>query len=347
VIITFVEIESAEEEYFLRELPGHELRFVQDLGEIGDETEILSGFPSSPIDRTFLEAHRRLRCIAARSGTADHIDLSACGDLGIVVCLAPDYGATTAAEHTFALILALSRRLREAMAAAQEKSSHSYEAPRGFDLAQKTLGIVGLHRIGQRVATLAQAFQMRVVACNPNGAMPGEAPATVEWLPLDDLLRESDVITLHARLSPETRHLLNRETLARCRRGVLIVNTARGELIDTAALDEALDSGQAGGAGLDVLEEERVMREPVSQIITSEIVDHLRSDAEPHQVQHGHRLHRLHKLMTSDTLLARNNVVFTPQVAFNSVEAVRRLNAATVANLRAFAAGQPINLARP
>jgi D-lactate dehydrogenase len=137
---------------------------------------------------------------------------------------------------------------------------------------------------------------------------------------------------------------LNRETLAKCREGVLIVNTARGALIDTQALREALDSGQVGGAGLDVLQDERVMRQTVSRIIAADIVQHLRSDASAQDARDADRVRELQELMLGDAVLSRNNVVFTPHVAFNSVEAVERVLQVTVENITAFAAGRGINI---
>ena len=347
-MITYLaEVEPAEEEFFRAELPGHDLRFVANVEEVGEDAEIVSSLGSTAINREYLAAHPRLVCVAVRSGAVEHVDLHASEERGVVVCQVPDFGESTAAEHTFALILALSRRLREVMADSKVNEHFAREEARGVDLCGKTLGIVGLGRLGRRVMGLAQAFQMRVVAFDP--AASPEKPTmdgAFEYVSLEVLLERSDVISLHTSLSPWTHHLLNRKSLARCRAGVMIVNTAHGGLIDTAALDEALETGQVGGAGLDVLEEERVMREPVSKIITGEIVDRLRSDAEPHEVHHGTRVHGLHKLMTSDSLLARKNVVFTPHVAFHSVEAVQRLNTTTAANIRAFAAGKPVNVVR-
>jgi D-lactate dehydrogenase len=189
---------------------------------------------------------------------------------------------------------------------------------------------------------------MRVVAFDPAEMPPETAVAFgLEWMSFDDLLPTADVISLHVPLAEKTRHLFDRPTLARCRRGVLIVNTARGALIETAALDEALETGQVGGAGLDALEEERVLREPVTKIIAGEIIEKLRSDTEPHHIPHHHRVHGLHNLIKSDSVLGRTNVVFTPRVAFQSVETVRRLDAAAVANIRAFISGNPINIVQP
>ncbi len=348
MIIYLLETEPEEEVYFRAELPGHDLRFVGAAAEVGDDAEIVCGIATAALDASFRAAHPRLRCIAVRGSGANDMDLPDYAAHDIVVCAARSFADETAAEHTFALILALSRRLREVMEQPKEKRPFSYGAARGMDLSGKTLGIIGLGLIGQRVAELAHAFRMRIVAFDPEGRPPDAAHVDAQWLPLEELLAASDIITLHTRLLPATRHLLNRNTLALCRRGVLIVNTARGSLIDTGALDEALESGQVGGAGLDVLEEERVLRASASRIITAEIVERLQTDPAPtssdapHATPEPGRVTGLHQLMLSDSLLARKNVVFTPTVAFQSVEAAARLNIATVENIRAFIAGEPL-----
>jgi D-lactate dehydrogenase len=165
----------------------------------------------------------------------------------------------------------------------------------------------------------------------------------MKFVSLDELLTQSRVISLHVPLTDQTRHLLDRAALAKCQRGVLIVNTARGGLIDTAALREALDSGQVGGAGLDVLEDERVMRAPASRIIAGEIVEKLQGDVNTREAHDPERLAALQEVMLGNAILSRSNVVFTPHVAFNSVEAVERLLATTVGNIRGFLAGRPVN----
>ena len=257
----------------------------------------------------------------------------------MTVAHVPFHAETTVAEHTFALLLALSRRLREVMLA-PKGGRFSYEATRGFELAGKTLGIIGMGHIGQRVARLAQAFEMHVLAHDVE--QPAEVAAALgfTFVPLDELLAHAEIISLHAPLTPGTYHLLNRDTLAKCQPGVLIINTARGSLIDTAALREALDSGQVGGAGLDVLEDERLMRAPAAKIIAADIVAHLRSDALAGEARDADRVRQLEDLMLGDAILARSNVVCTPHVAFNSLEAVERLQQMTVENIAAFAAGR-------
>jgi D-lactate dehydrogenase len=342
VIIYFVETESEEEGFFAERLPAHDLRFVTDLHDVGKDAEIVSTFIHSRITAEFLATRPLVRFLATRSTAVDHIDLAACEKRGIVVACVQGYGETTVAEHTFALILALSRRLREVMLA-PKGGRFSYAATRGFDLAGKTLGVIGMGRIGQHVAELAHAFRMQVLAYDVQESARLACVLDFTFVTLDELLAQSHIISLHAPLSPETYHILNRETLAQCQPGVLIINTARGSLIDTLALREALDSGHVGGAGLDVLQDERVMREPISRIIAADIIQHLRSDALAHDARDADRLLELQELMLGDAVLARANVVFTPHVAFNSVEAVERLQQVTLENINAFVAGKPVN----
>ena len=343
MIIYFVEAEPAEEDFLGLQLEEHDLRHADQLAEVEADAEILSTFINSKIDTEFLDAHPRLRLISTRSQAVDHIDLEVCRARGIHVSNVPHYGDTTVAEHTFALILATSRRLRELLLTPKNKH-FSYETTRAFDLSGKTLGIVGMGRIGQRVAAIAEAFQMKVIASDVKEAVGAAEALHFEFVPHEELFTRSHIISLHMPLTPETYHIINRENLALCRRGVVIINTARGALVDTAALVEALDSGQVGGAGLDVLQDERVLRESASQIIAGDIVKHLRSDALAHEARDADRLREVQDLMLSDAVLTRANVFFTPHVAFNSVEAVARLREVTVENIKAFAAGTPINV---
>lgn len=345
MILYFVETEHGEAEFFSDALPEHDIRFAYDLSEVEEDAEGVSTFIYSQITEEFLQTHPRLRLISSRSGTIEHIDLTACKRHGVTVTYVPRYGESTVAEHTFALVLSLSRRLREVMTASQQ-SRFSYQGTRGFDLAGKTLGLLGIGRIGQKVVPYARAFRMRVIAYDPF-AFPRELAGELgfEWVSFPELLAQSDIISLHLRLTAATHHILDCAAFAQCRPGVKIVNTARGGLIDTEALGEALDSGQVGGAGLDVLEDERALRQHATHIIGEEIVRHLQSGAAADQVAAEARVHDLQGVMANDRLLGRPNVIFTPHVAFNSVEAVRKINEITVENIHRFLEGQPQNLA--
>ena len=339
MIIYFTETETPGQQYFAEKFPGHEVRFVPKLDDVEADAEIISGFIESAITQSFLETHPALRLFTTRSTATDHLDIAACRARGVTVCHVPAYGDTTVAEHTFALLLALSRRLRETMLT-PSRGKFSYEAVRGFDLCGKTLGIIGAGHIGRRVAALAVAFRMEVLAYDVAHSAPEPG---VQFVTLDALLARSQILSLHTPLTAETRHIVNRETLAKCPRGVCILNTARGALVDTAALREALDSGHVGGAGLDVLEDERVMRAPASAIIAGEIVAKLQADGNTREAHDAARLAALQEVMLGDAILSRPNVVFTPHVAFNSVEAFQRLLDTTAENIHAFLAGEPVN----
>ena len=343
VIIYFVETEPGEQEFYAHGLPDHDVRFVPTLAETGDDVEILAPFINAKVTADFLAARPLLRFIATRSTATDHLDIPACKAHGVAVAHVPFHAETTVAEHTFALMLALSRRMREVMLA-PKGGRFSYEATRGFELAGKTLGVIGMGHIGQRVARLAQAFEMHVLAFDIEQPADVASALGFTFVPLNELLAHAEIISLHAPLVPATWHILNRETLAKCQPGVFIINTARGSLIDTLALREALDSGQVGGAGLDVLEDERVLRAPASKIIAADIIAHLRSDALAYDARDADRIRELEDLMLGDAVLARPNVVCTPHVAFNSIEAVERLQQMTVENITAFAAGRPAHL---
>ncbi len=341
--IYFIKAERSTEEFFFGKLDSHDVRYVGDIGEVAEDAEVISVFIDTPVGELFLSAHPRVKLIAARSNSVEHIDLAACRARGIVVCAVPQHGVTTVAEHTFALILALSRRLREVMAMPKGRR-FSYEGTRGFDLAGKTLGIVGMGGIGQRVAALAHGFAMEVIATDHAARPDLASELNFRYVPFEELLARSHVISLHANLTAETFHLIDASALAKCRRGVLIINTARGALLDTRALRDALESGHVGGAGLDVLEDERVMRTSATDIISSAIVAHLRSDVVASEAHDADRLREMQELILGDELLARTNVVFTPHVAFNSVETVAQLRRITLENIEAFVAGMPQNV---
>jgi D-lactate dehydrogenase len=287
--------------------------------------------------------------VMTRSGGHDHIDAAECTRRGVSVANIAGADDNTVTEHTFALILALSRRLLE-LREANKQPRFRYEALRGFDLMDKTLGVVGTGRIGLRVVRIALAFGMKVLACDPHNRSLMAEILGLRYVPLDELLRESHVVTLHAPLSDETRGLLNRESLALCRRGVLVVNTARGGLIDTAALDDALESGQVAGAGLDVLEDEAPMQKEIIRIAADQIIARLQRNDKPQKSSPDNlqeRVAEIGELYRSSRLLSRPNVVFTPHVAFNSIEAVERIDRATIESIRAFLAGKPIPLVQP
>lgn len=345
--ICFVDTEPPERAFFEREFPGEDLQFCGALANAAADADVLSIFIDSKIDSAFLESHPELKLVATRSTTVDHIDLAACADRGVTVCAVGSYGDHTVAEHTMGLLLMLTRRLRAAMNADTART-FSYLSLRGTELNGKTFGVVGAGRIGRQTLRLGKAFGMDVIARDiaPDPAMAAEIG--FEYVPFEELLRRSHFISLNIPLTPDSLHLFNRDTFSKCRPGVILLNTARGALIETAALIEALNSGVVGGAGLDVLEDERVMRKSASHILTGEIMEQLQRDWAPTEPlrQDPDRVRDVQKLMHNSDLLAHPNVVFTPHIAFNSIEALERINRTTVANIRASFAGAPQNVVR-
>jgi len=343
--IYFTEAEPGERIKFASELEEHEVYFADSLEEVESDAEILSTFIYSPITEEFLSVHPSLKLVVTRSTTWDHIDLKRCAEHGVTVCTISSYGDYTVAEHTFALILALSRRLRE-VAEASKQHALSYESLRCFELHGKTMGVIGTGRIGLETIRLAKAFGMRVIANDIHPRTDMAELMGYRYVKFEELLRESHVISLHATLTPDSQHMIDRAALSKCKPGAFLINTSRGGLIDTKALLEALDAGIIAGAGLDVLEDEAVMRRDSSDIISDQIIRHMQGifSSMPSTAQDPSRVKELQDLIHNERLLAHKGVVFTPHVAFNSVEAVERIRRMTLENIRSFIAGSPINV---
>jgi D-lactate dehydrogenase len=292
-------------------------------GKIQD-AEILSVFIYSDLDATLLGRLPRLKMIATRSTGYDHIDLPFCRGKGIMICNVPTYGANTVAEHAFALILSLSRKIYPA----RERTIHgdfSFHGLQGFDLMGKTLGVIGTGQIGRQVIRIANGFQMRVLAYD---ARPDPSLAELlgfQYVDLNEILSRADVITLHCPLTPETRHLIGESQFKMMKRGGLLINTARGGLVATEALLWALEEGIVGGAGLDVLEEEEAIREE-RELLSK------RFDEE-----------KLRSVVRNHILLKRDDVIITPHIAFNSREAVERILTTTMENISAYLRGTSQN----
>jgi D-lactate dehydrogenase len=326
--VAFFEVKDWERAYLSERLPADELRFspgaLSDPGlELG-ELNGLSVFIYSHVTRGVLDALPELKFVATRSTGFDHIDVEACRKRGIVVSNVPSYGENTVAEHTIALLLMLSRKVHQSVLQMRSGRVDLAELT-GFDLQGKTIGVVGAGRIGLHVIRIARGFGMRVLAFDVRRDPFLADLLGFEYATMDELLSASDIVTLHSPLNDKTHHLIGREAFAKMKPGAMIVNTARGALIDTDALVEALESGKLGGAGLDVLEGEELIKE------------------EKQLLQQPLDVERLRTAVRNRVLLGRDNVVFTPHNAFNSREALVRILEVTLSNLEAFRAGQPVN----
>jgi D-3-phosphoglycerate dehydrogenase / 2-oxoglutarate reductase len=209
---------------------------------------------TTKVTRELLEKALKLRVIGRAGVGVDNVDMDAATQRGVLVMNTPGGNAVSVAEHTFALMLALARSVPGSNAAIQagrwEKSSS------GMELRGKTLGLIGLGRVGIEVAKRARTFEMSVIAYDPYVTPAAAREVEVELLPLEDVLKRSDVISLHTALSPTTEKIIGAAAIAHMKKGARIVNCARGELIDEAALAEALKSGQVGGAAVDTFAKE-------------------------------------------------------------------------------------------
>jgi len=224
------------------------------LPEILADYEALVVRSSTQVTADLMKAGKKLKVVGRAGIGVDNVDVAAATELGILVVNAPTANLMSATEHTFALLLSLARRVPEADAST--KAGGWDRKLTGVELQGKTLGIIGFGRIGQRVADRARGFEMKILAYDPFLDAAAARKLDVELLPLDDLLARADVITFHTPLTKESRNLLNRERIARMKKGALVVNCGRGGVIDEEALLEALESGHLGGAALDVFAEE-------------------------------------------------------------------------------------------
>ncbi|MDD5054889.1 MAG: NAD(P)-dependent oxidoreductase [Candidatus Peribacteraceae bacterium] len=218
--------------------------------------EAVCCFIYSKFTKEVIEALPDLKLLCTRSVGYNHIDIAACRAHGITVCNVPDYGSHVIAEHVFALLLSALRHVTEGDSKV-ESGNFDYHGLRGMALMGKTIGIVGTGKIGFCVAKIAHGFGMRILAVDKCRIVELEAVYGVKYVDLDTLYKESDILTLHVPALPDTMHMIDAKAIGSMRSGVIIVNTARGELIDSTALLEALESGKVARALLDVLEHEQ------------------------------------------------------------------------------------------
>ncbi|MGH9385131.1 MAG: hydroxyacid dehydrogenase [Vicinamibacterales bacterium] len=220
---------------------------------------------ATKVTTALIAAAPRLRAIARAGVGVDNVNLDAATARGIVVMNAPGASTISVAELTMTQLLALARRL-PAADASMKQGKWDKRSFLGEEVRGKTLGLVGLGRIGQEVARRANAFAMTVIAHDPFIADRIASELGVELISLDDLCARSDYVSLHLPLTPETRHLFNATRLARCKRGQRLINTARGDLIDEAALVEAIRGGHIGGAAIDVFAQEPTTNHQLQQL---------------------------------------------------------------------------------
>lgn len=333
--IAYFQAEEWEKKYLEEQFKGDELEIYPDplsadtlsqYPEIEDNN-ILSVFVQSQVDKKVLVKLPKLKFIATRSTGYDHIDLKECKKRGILVSNVPFYGENTVAEHAFALLLALSRKIVPSVEKTRRGVFMHSPLLRGFDLRDKVFGVIGTGHIGAYAIRMAHGFGMKVIAYDPfpNKKLAKELGFKYKKS-LKELLSESDVISLHAPYFKATHHMINEKNIRFIKKGAVLINTARGGLVETKALHAALLDGTLAGAGLDVLEEEDVLQSQDHLIYKEFLNGELKIALEDYR------------------LLSMDNVLITPHNAFNTFEAVRRIVDTSLQNIKAFKKGKPVNL---
>lgn len=289
--------------------------------ELAKDAAVVSVFIYSKLSEVVLQNLPSLKLIATRSTGFNHINLDAALKRGVSVCNVPYYGENTVAEHTFALILALSRNLHRAYVRSIQ-GNFSIEGLRGFDLKDKTIGIIGAGSIGTHVIKMAKGFGMNILVFDPVRNHIFEEILEFKYATLDVLLANSDIISLHCPYNENTHYLLNMDNINIVKRGAVFINTARAGLIEPSALYHAIDSGIFSGAGLDVFEGEELASDE-NQMLSKNVA--------PEQME---------AILKRNILLRRENVIITPHIAFDSVEAVERILETTTLNINSFFRGE-------
>jgi len=285
------------------------------------DTDIVSTFIYSQVTKNVLEKASRLKLITTRSTGFNHIDVKTAGEKGIKVSNVPFYGENTVAEHTFALILALSRNVHKAYVRTI-RNDFTLQGLQGFDLRDKTLGVIGAGSIGVHVIKIAKGFGMNVMAYDARHNHLLAEILDFSYGSLDEVLKSSDIITLHCPYNSKTHHLINMQNINKVKKGALFINTARNGIIDPQALYYAIEHDIFSGAGLDVFEGEELVNEENQMLTQNVSVEHLEA------------------ILKRNILLRRENVIITPHMAFDSVEAVERIMDTTVSNIKFFLTGE-------
>ena len=326
--IFFAEIEKWEAEYVKANLQptthNPQLEFFEgklDKDNLPKErdAEIISVFVGSKVDKDVIDAFGNLKLITTRSTGFDHIDFKYANSKGIATAYVPGYGDNTVAEFAFGLLLALSRKIYEGVDRIKETGDFNFDGLRGFDLRGKTIGIIGTGRIGQHSVKIAKGFDMNVIAYD---AFPNEKLAQeldFKYVSLDELLTTCDVVSIHVPYLPSTHHLINKNNIGKIKKGAILINTARGAIVETDALAIALNEGILGGAGLDVLEEEDAIKEGKNFLTR------------------GHpEGHDLKTVLEDHEFMKMPNVLITPHNAFNTTEALQRILDTDIKNIQSF-----------
>ena len=331
--VAFFNVDEKKQAVLSREFAGEksfELRFNQKSLDkhtacTAKEARGIGIFSQSKITKEVLAHLPMVKVIATMSTGVDHIELSICKARNITVSNAPSYGYSTVAEYAFGLILALARKFKSTLDRS-ERGIFSRTGLIGIDIKGKTLGLIGTGRIGSHMARLGWAFGMKIIAYDVRSDVALKEKYGVQFMNLEDVLEQADVISLHLPYLPSTHHLINAERLRLLKPTALLINTSRGKLIDTKAVAKALREDRLGGIALDTFEGEDIWIEE----------EFLKHDDLPAIA--------LREAMESFSIMRSERAILTPHNAFNTREALERLLITGAENIKAFFSDNPQNV---
>lgn len=325
-----------EREYLNRGLESSDLEIIYIDGPLNKSSlpednsfEMLSVFVGSEVTKQVIDYFPNLKFITTRSTGFDHIDTEYCTEKGILVSSVPAYGDNTVAEFAFALLLDLSRKIYESYDKLREEGSWELESLSGFDLKGKTIGVIGTGRIGLNSIKIANGFSMNVLAYDAFPKPELQKEYNFKYAELNEVIKQSDVITLHVPYLESTHHLINETRISMMKENAVLINTSRGAVVDTFALLQAVKNKRIAGAGLDVLEEENATKDEFDFLLKGEQgkID-------------------FKKVLANQLFIDLPNVIVTPHNAFNTKEAIQRILDTTILNIKGFVSGEPVNLVK-
>ena len=322
--IYFTEVKEKERKIFKKYFP--QAKFSEkELNKLKkeelEEIEIACVFIYSKINKELIDKMKNLKAIVTRSAGYNHIDREYCKKKGIKVYNVPDYGDETVAEFTLLLIFSVLRKMKKIMHEMWFSRNINHEELEGEDLQGKTVGIIGTGRIGSKVIKLLSSFDVKILAYDVYQKEDLIEKYNVKYVDLEELIKNSDVVTLHVPLLPSTRHLINKKNIKKFKRGVYLINTSRGEVVENEALLYGLNEGILSGAALDVIESEHILID--DQDIFKE--------------------HSYKNALINHMLLKYDNVIITPHIAYNTSQALMRIIEKSAEHIKKILKKEPID----
>lgn len=327
--IIFFDVENYERDFLKKACEGkydytlveESLNELKSLPDEYKDAKIISVFTNSRVNNKVLEQFNNLQLIALRSVGFNHIDIDYCKEHNIYVETTPNYGNKSVAEFAMGLLLDVSRKITHSYINLKNQEV-DLQSSVGFELYDKTIGIVGLGAIGSEMAKLSYGFGMKILGYDLKENEEVKQKYGVRYTDFETLVRESDVISLHMPSTKDNSHMFNKETFEKMKNTSVLINTARGELVETQALYNALNTKEIAGAGLDVLECEETLSNPTYL----DDIDRLNDNY-------------LKKTLLNNRLLTLPNAVVTPHIAYDTIEAIHRILNTTMENIAAFIDG--------